>query len=80
MSVAAIREKLHHEIETGDERLLRMITAIIEQYRVPEVSFGAERDKKIAEERAKHLCGESRSYSPEEVRQMALSKTRPHEL
>ncbi len=81
MTVAAIRETIIADIEVSDEKLLGMISALIAEYRAPEkASFGAERDKKIAETRVKHLRRESRSYSTEEVRQMAISKTLPSEF
>ncbi|WP_187478096.1 addiction module protein [Amniculibacterium sp. G2-70] len=71
-----IRKKIHEFIDHADERILRIINAIIttEEETEPNVpeSFYEELDKR----KEKHLTGKSKSYSWEEVKDRARAKVK----
>lgn len=74
-----IRKKIHEFIDHADERILRIFNGIINAEKfeeeiepiVPE-SFYKELDKR----REKHIKGESKSYTWEEVKTRARTKVR----
>lgn len=82
MNTTEIKTLLHEEIEHGDDKLLKMIYAMIREYN--EVDEVAEIDEKrwqlIQEERAQYLRGEGRTYTWQEVKDMAINKKRPIDL
>jgi len=82
MNTLEIKTLLHEEIEHGDDKLLKMIYAMIREYN--EVEEVQEIDEKrwqlIQEERAQYLRGEGRTYSLQEIRDMAANKKRPDDL
>ncbi|GAA4463444.1 hypothetical protein GCM10023093_11920 [Nemorincola caseinilytica] len=79
MNTPEIRTLLHEEIEHGDDRLLKMIYAIVKEYNEAD-DVASKRKQLIEEERSKYLKGEGRSYSWQEVKNMAIHKDRPNEL
>lgn len=79
MNTPEIRTMLHEQIDHSDEKLLKMIYALVKEYNNPETASD-NRKHLIEEERAKYLRGEGRSYSWEEVKKIAISKDRPNDL
>ncbi|MCF8451187.1 MAG: hypothetical protein K9G49_15035 [Taibaiella sp.] len=79
MNTIEIRARLHEEIEHCDDRLLKMIFAIINEYKDAD-NLDENRKQLVIEERAKYLKGEGKSYSWEEVKKIALSKDRPNDF
>lgn len=79
MNTPEIRTMLHEEIDHSDEKLLKMIYALVREYNNPD-TVSDTRKHLIEEERAKYLRGEGRSYSWEEVKKIATSKDRPNDL
>jgi hypothetical protein len=68
-----IKEKLHEYIEHSDDRLLKMIYALIREYHDDDeyVDIEDARKKLIQAEREKYLAGKGISYNWEEVKDMA---------
>lgn len=70
-----IKKKIYDFIEDADERILRIINAIITteqektEYEIPE-SFYEELDRR----REAHLSGKSKSYTWEEVKERARKR------
>lgn len=79
MNTPEIRTLLHEEIDHSDEKLLKMIYALVKEYNHSE-SVSDRRKHLIEEERARYLRGDGRSYSWEEVKKMATGKDRPDEI
>ena len=79
MNTIEIRTRLHEEIDHSDDRLLKMIFAIINEYKDAD-NIDESRKQLVMEERAKYLKGEGKSYSWEEVKNIALSKDRPNDI
>ena len=75
MTVVEIKTQLHEQIEHSDEKLLKMIYALVKEYGEEE-SIDDARRKLIAAERSQYLAGIGRSYSWDEVKQMAISNTK----
>ncbi|KAA5534808.1 hypothetical protein F0919_09375 [Taibaiella lutea] len=71
MDTAMIKEQLHNYIERADDKHLEAIYVLLEK----EIDTDALRKELIQKERAKYLNGEEKSYSPEEVKAMALNKS-----
>lgn len=68
MSTTDIRYQLHHFINSiSDQR-------ITELYAQLESEMQDDRTNLIAEERSRYMAGEGKSYSWEEVKNMALNK------
>ncbi len=79
MNTIEIRTRLHEEIDHSDDRLLKMIFAIINEYKEAD-NIDESRKQLVMEERAKYLKGEGKSYSWEEVKNIALSKDRRNDI
>jgi hypothetical protein len=77
MTVVEIKNKLHQQIDTSDERLLKMIYALVKEYKEEGDDIDEARMTLIMEERERYLAGEGKSYSWEEVKDMAINKKRP---
>ena len=71
MTIVEIKFKLHAQIEHCDERLLKIIYAIVNEYEKREENIEESRKKLILDEREKHLARTSKSYSWKEVKNMA---------
>ena len=81
MTTVKIKAELHEEIEHSDLKLLKMIYALIKEYREEDNSELADkRYQLIKSERESYLRGEGRTYSWEETKNYILSKNRPNEL
>lgn len=70
-STLIIKKKIHEFIENADDRILRIFSAIIatEEETIP--SLPKNFYKELEKRREKHLNGESKSYSWEEVKSRA---------
>ena len=77
MTVVEIKEELHSKIESGDENLLNMIYDLVNEYKHDAESASDPRKILIRAERARYLAGLGKSYTPEEVREMAINHKRP---
>ena len=73
MNTDEMRTRLHDEIEHSDERLLKIIFAIVKEYQ-EESDTDSIRKQLVREDRAKYLRGEGKSYTWDEVRDMAINK------
>lgn len=75
MSTIELRENIHRFIDVADERLLRIINAIIEtekkeeQPSVPQWFYD-----ELNKRRERHLKGESKSSTWEEVKERILNR------
>lgn len=76
MNTATIRQQLHQFIDRMEDKRAKAIYTLFEE----EIDTDAQRKKLIRLEREKYLRGEGRSYSPAEVREMALNKEKRHVL
>lgn len=70
MNTAAIRQQLHRFIDSIEDKRARAIYTLFEE----EIDTDTQRKKLIRLEREKYLRGEGKSYSPEEVKALALNK------
>jgi hypothetical protein len=73
-STLEIRKRIHEFIDIADERILRIINGIID-VEEQEDNYPAVPDwyyEKLEIEREKHLKGETKSYSWEEVKQKLM--------
>ncbi len=77
MSTTELKVKLHEKIEQGDERLLKMLYALIQEYYDTEAIDDA-RKRLITAERERYLRGEGVSYSWEDVKKMAKNHQKPN--
>jgi hypothetical protein len=76
MSTTGIREKLHQYIDTIGDKKAAAIYALFED----DIDTDANRKRLILAEREKYLRGEGRSYSIDEVKDMALNKEKRHAI
>jgi len=74
MTVVEIKSKLHEQIEHSDEKLLKIIYAIAKEYRKKETEdIDDARKKLVMAERERYLAGTGKSYSWQEVKNMAIN-------
>ena len=72
-----MRKELHHYIDEGDDRLIRMLYAMVKEYDKDEdYEFTQEEIKQFEERRERWLRGEGKTYTWEEVKQSILSGKR----
>jgi FMN-dependent NADH-azoreductase len=71
MTTLNIRQRLHHFIDTIEDKKAVAIYTLLED----EMDADAQRKKLVIAEREKYLKGEGGSYSWEEVKAMATDKT-----
>jgi hypothetical protein len=77
METVDMRKELHQYIDEGDDRLIRMVYAIIKEYNEDdEYQFTEEEIKQFNERRERWLLGEGKTYTWEEVKQSILSGKR----
>ena len=76
MNTSAIRKKLHSLIDTVDDKNAEAIYTLLSG----EADVESERMELIQAEREAYLRGEGKSYSWEEVKEMALNKDKRHVL
>lgn len=70
MQTTTIREKLHQFIDSIEDRKVEAIYTLFENEIDPDVV----RRKLVHTERERYLRGEDKSYSWEEVKEMAINK------
>jgi len=63
-----IRKRIHEYIDQADERVLRIFNAIIATEEEASLTIPESFYKELDEDRAKHLNGETPSYTWEEVK------------
>ena len=81
MSTAEIRHILHQQIDNSDERLLKMVYAMMKEYAHGNTEESDDARKRIIDaEREKYLSGTGRSYSWAEVRYMAINRQTTNEI
>ena len=71
MQTISIRQKLHQYVDNSDEKLLKMMLAMAQEYNEDdglEYEFTAEDIKLLDERRQKRLNGESSVHSWDEVK------------
>jgi len=76
METTDIRRKLHHFIDTIEDKKAAAIYTLFED----EIDTDAQRRKLVQKERENYLRGEGKSYSWEEVKEMAAHKEKRHAL
>jgi len=69
MQTPAIRQQLQEYVDSGDDKLLKLMLALAREYNDEELEyeFTDEEIKLFDERRAKRLSGESKVYSWEEA-------------
>ncbi len=72
----SIRQKLHQFIDTIGDKKAEAIYTLFED----EIDADMQRRKLIQAERDKYLNGEGKSYSWDEVKQMAMNKEKRHAI
>ena len=70
MAPATIKEKLHHYIDTADEKKLQATYTILEDEIEGEFFYTPDEIKIFYDRRQKHLNGESKSYSVDEAHRL----------
>ena len=76
MTVVEMKNRLHQQIDNSDEKLLKIIYAVVNEYGT-EDDIEESRKRLIQAEREQYLAGAGRSYSWDEVKNMAIKGTRP---
>lgn len=76
MNTAAKRVQLHHMIDEIDDQKIDAFYTLFSN----ELEEEFRRKKIILSEREKYLKGDHKTFTPEEVRLMALDKSRRHVL
>ena len=76
MQTSQIRQKLHQYIDTGDDKLLKLMFALAKEYNDDnqDYEFSADDIKVFDERRSKRLNGESNTYTWAEAKEMIISK------
>ena len=77
MERSNIRQKLHHYVDEGDEKLLKLMYAVAKEYNDEddfEYEFSDEDLKVFEQRRAKLANGESKTYSWEEAKGIITGK------
>lgn len=76
MDTTNIKEQLHECIDKGDERLLRLIYALVKEYNDDntQYQFSEEDINQFDERRQMRLSGESRTYTWEETKAIVTGK------
>ena len=76
MEIANIRKKLHQLIDIIEDKKAEAIYTLFEN----EIDTESQRKNLIQKEREKYINGEGKSYSWDEVKQMAIDKEKRHNL
>jgi hypothetical protein len=80
MTLAMIKEKLHHYIEVADEKKLAAIYTILQEEIDGEYFYSEEEIKLFYDRRQKHLSGESQSYTVEEAHSLVRRNSKSNGL
>lgn len=75
MGALELRNLISEYVNTADERLLKIVKAVMESYREDEFTLTEEQYKILDQRRERHLKGESKSFTWEEVKQNARRAT-----
>ena len=76
METTVIRQKLHQFIDTIEDKKAQAIYTLFED----EIDTDVQRRKLIKAERENYLRGEGKSYSWEDMKEMAVNKEKRHGL
>ncbi|WP_241507326.1 hypothetical protein [Aquimarina sediminis] len=71
MGALELRNLISEYVNTADERLLKIVKAVMESYREDELTLTEEDYKILDQRRERHIKGESKSFTWEEVKQNA---------
>ncbi|WP_233194467.1 addiction module protein [Aquimarina sp. I32.4] len=71
MGAVELRSLISEYVNTADERLLKIVKAVMESYHEDEFTITEEQYKIIDQRRERHLKGKSKSFTWEEVKQSA---------
>ncbi|HXS57211.1 MAG TPA: hypothetical protein VN726_13865 [Hanamia sp.] len=77
MQATRIRQRLHHYVEKGDEKLLKLMYAIAKEYNDDddfEYEFSAEELRMFEQRKAKRVSGESKTYGWEDAKDIITGK------
>ena len=80
MSASEIKERLHKYVDSGDEKLLKLMYAMAKEYNEEEdfdYSFSEEELKVVEERRQKRLNGSGKTYSWEEAKIITTGQKKP---
>lgn len=72
MTTSVTRQKLHQFIDTIEDKKAAAIYTLLED----EIDTTSQRKKLVMAEREKYISGEAKSFSWEEVKEMATDKTK----
>jgi hypothetical protein len=73
MSSTAIKEALHNYIDSGDEKLLQMIYAIVREYNNPALSKTDQAEMEVRSMRRKN--GKSKTYDWQTAKKIIIGKS-----
>ncbi|HEX5154727.1 MAG TPA: hypothetical protein VFW07_24940 [Parafilimonas sp.] len=76
MEATDIRKKLHEFIDTIEDKKAEAIYTLFEE----EIDINAQRRKLVQAERQNYLLGKGKSFSWEEIKDMAVHKEKRHAL
>ena len=71
MGALELRNLISEYVSTADERLLKIVKAVMESYHEDELTLTEDQYKILDQRRERHLKGESTSFTWEEVKQNA---------
>lgn len=74
METTAVRKKIHEFVDKADDRILRILEAIIDTEEAYEASVPESFYKELDQERELHLNESTSSYSWKEVKERLIDK------
>ncbi len=78
MEAVNIRQKLHHYVDSGDEKLLKLMYAIAKEYNdEDEFEFTDAEILQFEERRMKRINGDSKIFDWEEAKAIITGKNKP---
>ncbi len=85
MGTIEMRTKLHQYIDSGDDKLLKIMYVVAKEYNdeyddSEEYSFSESDMRQFEERKQKRLKGESKTYDWEEAKKIITGKTQSDEL
>jgi len=80
MTHSAIRQQLHHYIDTADDKKIEAIYTILENDLVSAADYGEEELTMLHERASKYLKGEGKTYSVKEVHDNLRGRKKKNEL
>ncbi len=79
MQTTVIREKLHQYIDSSDERLLKLMLALIKEYNDDDnfdYEFTSDEIKILDQRREDRLSGKSKTYTWQEAKDIIIGKSK----